>query len=98
MQDRDPNWPKYERRIGIAVGVNFLAFGIISAMIGGDAINGRIDGNSFILSAHGNDTIVSPLLWHSSATHGAITIVSFLCAFAYMFIKRLVTLNDVSAP
>ena len=89
MSDPPSNRSRIERRLAAAVIVNFIAFGVISVFIGGDAINGHIDGTTHILSAHGTDTIVAPWVWTYSLIHARLTIISFLGMFIYVLVKRL---------
>jgi len=90
MPKTDPNWKKYEHRLLIVFIVNFVLFWIVGVSIGGDALNGRVEGDLYLLSSHGTDTPVSPWLWHYSQTHARLTITSFFIVFLYTFIKNMV--------
>ena len=49
---------------------NFLLFFLFSLVLGGDALNGRIDANGdYLLAEHGRTTKVSPAVWHYSRVH-----------------------------
>ncbi len=54
----------------IAIGIlNFVSFCIVAEVIGGDAINGRIDGGRYFVSEHGHDTEVSRSVFEYSRFH-----------------------------
>ena len=90
MTNGDQNWAKYERRIGLAMVVNFVVFWVIGVSIGGDTINRHIDGGIHYLSSHGVDTAVLPLVWYYSLTHASVVIGCFVLFFAYTALSGLV--------
>jgi hypothetical protein len=51
--------------------VNFIAFNAVAMMIGGDALNGKIEGGHFFLSDHGRLTEVSRSVFADSRWHAA---------------------------
>ena len=54
----------------IAIGMlNFLAFGIIAACLGGDAVNGRSENGHYFFSSHGKETEVSAAVFNYSRIH-----------------------------
>jgi hypothetical protein len=56
--------------VAIAAGiVNFFAFAIIAACLGGDAVNGRSVGGHYFLSSHGKKTEVSEAVFNYSRIH-----------------------------
>lgn len=58
--------------------VNFTAFLVVSAHLGGDALNGYIRDGHFFLCAHGICTQVNSRLWHYSYYHAVATICLML--------------------
>ena len=55
---------------------NFLVFGAVSVMIGGDALNGHSDGAHYFLDQHGKLTEVSRSVFQYSRTHELLTLVT----------------------
>ena len=54
----------------IVIGIlNFLAFGIAAASLGGDAINGRSGNGHYYFSSHGKLTEVSEAVYNYSRIH-----------------------------
>lgn len=61
---------KYFASTLIAIGIlNFVSFWIVAEAFGGDAVNGRIDGGRYWVSAHGHDTEVSHSVFEYSRFH-----------------------------
>jgi hypothetical protein len=54
--------------IGLCV-MNFIAFYIVSSLIGGDAINGKIEYGQYFLGEHGRFTQVSQAIFAYSRWH-----------------------------
>jgi hypothetical protein len=49
---------------------NSALFCILSAVLGGDALNGRIDEDGkHLVSSRGRSTVVSPAVWYLSRAH-----------------------------
>jgi len=74
--------------IAIFIGVvNFLLFALISAFIGGDAINGKIENGHYYLANHGRLTEVSAFIFGYSQLHIYSLFVTFpllaLASIAY---------------
>lgn len=66
--------------------LNFLAFWVIGVLLGGDAINGKIEGGHYFLGQRATFTEVSPMVWYYSVTHAVATIVTLPVA-AYFGIR-----------
>jgi hypothetical protein len=56
--------------------VNFVAFWVIGLLLGGDALNGMVDGSHYFLADRATLTEVSPMVWYYSFTHAVLTIVT----------------------
>jgi hypothetical protein len=61
---------------------NFAVFVLVSACIGGDAINGYVSDGRFFVCAHGRCAQVSPSVWHYSYWHALVTIGLMLLVVA----------------
>ena len=85
---REPKHKRYARAAFIVFFLNLLAFGAISVIIGGDAINGSIDAGTYYVSARGEETAVHPLVWYFSMVHGCIVIGSFVLFAGYAIASR----------
>jgi hypothetical protein len=48
---------------------NFAAFFVVALMLGGDALNGKIEDGRYYLANHGRFTEVSSAVWHYSRAH-----------------------------
>jgi hypothetical protein len=76
----------------IAIGIlNFLSFCIIAMSIGGDAVDGRIDGGRYFVSAHGRDTEVSRSAFEYSRFHARSVWVTHplaFCGFVLLFAEH----------
>ena len=57
--------------------VNFVLFGVISVIIGGDALNGRVEDGHFYLGGGGEDVEVHCFVFVYSKLHAIITISLF---------------------
>lgn len=55
---------------------NLLAFGIIAHYLGGDAINGRMEGGRYYLATHGHSTEVTQAVYAYSKMHAISVIVT----------------------
>ena len=62
---------------GIAV-LNFAAFAVISSQLGGDALNGKIEGDKYFLMSHGVYTEVSSKIWYYSLFHTTSVFVTHI--------------------
>jgi len=49
--------------------LNFAIFWIVAVSIGGDAVNGKIEGNQYYVASHGRYTEVSSGVWKYSEIH-----------------------------
>jgi hypothetical protein len=64
--------------IAIFIGVvNFLLFILISVLIGGDAVNGKVANGHYYLASHGKLTEVSAFVFGYSQLHIASLFVTF---------------------
>jgi hypothetical protein len=62
--------------------LNFLGFIFISAILGGDAIDGRVQGGQYFLGSHGIYTQVSHAVFIYSACHGYSAMFGMLATIA----------------
>lgn len=65
---------------------NFVLYFVLSSLIGGDAVNGHLEGGRHFVSGHGQLTEVSRSTWSFNLIHTYLTIVSF---FALMVVKAV---------
>jgi hypothetical protein len=61
--------------------VNFFAFVVGSAYLGGDALNGYVRTGHYFVCAHGGCAEVSSVIWHAYASFGGILLVFAETAF-----------------
>ena len=75
--DGGPRWARLQRNwlLGFAA-VNFVSFMIASLALGGDAVNGKIEGGRHYLGNHGQYTEVSSGVWQYSRIHGRSIMVT----------------------
>jgi len=75
----------------IVVGfANFLAFFVVSAAIGGDALNGHVTDGHYYVASHGSYTEVPQLAWTASWIHAVVTKVSWplvILAMAFLLFR-----------
>jgi hypothetical protein len=61
---------KYFAQTLIAIGfLNFISFAVVASLLGGDAVNGKTDGQRFYLGSHGHYTEVSRSTFEYSRFH-----------------------------
>lgn len=71
----------------IVCGVIGISFFVETAALGGDALNGYVNGGHYFVSSHGSDTEVSQGLWTLSRIHGVAMMISVpLGMFAMAFL------------
>jgi hypothetical protein len=68
--------------IAVLAVVNFVAFAVGCAYLGGDALNGYAHGDHFFVCEHGHCTEVSSAAWHYSYWHAYAAIGGMLLLFA----------------
>ncbi len=49
--------------------LNFVSFAVISTIIGGDAIHGKVEGGRYYIGGHGHFAEVSPSVFKYSTFH-----------------------------
>ena len=88
-------WERHRRKIAAALVilpfVNFFLYALIAEILGGDAVNGKVDGGRYYLGLHGQYTEVSRAVFTYSKYHTyAIwaTSILFLTTAAILEIKR----------
>ncbi len=62
--------------------VNFFAFVVGSAYLGGDALNGYVRSGHYFVCAHGGCAEVSSAIWHYSYWHAYASFGGILLVFA----------------
>ena len=71
--------------------VNFIAFVIIAILIGGDAVNGRIDSGHYFVANHGRLTEVSASVFTYSRWHARSLFVTHplgMIAIGWIYSRR----------
>ena len=61
--------------------LNFVAFWAIAVALGGDAINGKVEGGRYLLMNNGRYTEVSREVWNYSRIHTISVFVTFPLIF-----------------
>jgi hypothetical protein len=56
--------------------INFFAFFIMALVIGGDAMNGKVENGHYLVASHGRLTEVSPDIFTYSLWHARIVFVT----------------------
>lgn len=64
--------------------LNFVVFVAIAMYLGGDALNGRIEGGHYFLGSHGTYTEVSYGVFLYSKIHTIIFLIGHLLLFIYL--------------
>ena len=73
----------------VVVGVlNFLAFVVVSAVIGGGALFGKVVGNHYFVNSHGRFTAVSPWVWYCSLVQAVSQLITFPLIVMGWFVSR----------
>ena len=67
--------------------LNFVWFFQISCVIGGNALIGKVDADSYFVGNHGKFTEVSSWVWHYSRIHTYSTWVTHGLAFVAIWIS-----------
>ena len=70
------------RLIGIAGFLNFCLFVAVDILLGGDALNGRVEGTRYFLGSHGGYTEVSHAVFVYSACHAVSAFLGMFAAVA----------------
>jgi len=70
------------RLIAIAGFLNFCVFVAVDVLLGGDALNGRVEGTHYFLGSHGSYTEVSHAVFVYSACHAASALLGMFAAVA----------------
>jgi hypothetical protein len=69
--------------------INFVVFLFIAFHVGGDALNGHVDGERWMIRGHGGYMEVTRGFWIYSFVHALATIGSFLVVFVWYFVKKV---------
>lgn len=73
--------------IVIVIGIlDFILLFLSSIIIGGDAVNGYIQDNTFYVGSHGEYTKVSKLIWYISYYH----VISVFITFPFMMVAGVI--------
>ena len=82
-----PNFKKISKRAkwviyptAVIAWVNFIVFWFVAVYLGGDALNGYVQGNHYFICAHGSchevtQTIWNYSYWHTISAGGGILLV-----------------------
>jgi hypothetical protein len=71
-------WPPWFAVAVIILGfANFLAFFVVTAALGGDALNGHVTDGRYFVASHGTYTEVSQAAWTASRIHATVTLLSW---------------------
>src|SRR5262245_55965390 len=75
--------------LGCVAILNFLSFVAAAAVLGGDAVNGKTDGQKYYLSSHGHFTEVSRSVFEYSRFHAYSVWVTHPLAFigGYIYMR-----------
>lgn len=78
-----------DRAIQIAWAINLVAFGVVAALIGGDALNGHESAGHYYLSNHGTLTEVNRGVFLYSKIHAILaSVLQFLVLFSLILAWR----------
>jgi hypothetical protein len=70
------------RLVAIAGVLNFCLFVAVGVLLGGDALNGRVEGPHYFLGSHGSYTEVSHAVFVYSACHAVSALLGMFAAVA----------------
>ena len=83
MTHRPPSLP-WPRIVFLLLVVNFVAFIAVTGLLGGDALNGRVEEGRYYLSRGRAETETNAWIWWFSLLYAALTFGSFLLYAAVM--------------
>jgi len=84
-QPRDERKPRRELFLeiaAIAASLNFFAFILIDVLLGGDALNGKVDSGRYYLGNHGAYTEVTRGVFVYSACHATLALLGLIAVAA----------------
>lgn len=85
----DKYWNNWVATISIVAVLNFVVFVVVAITIGGDALNGKIEGGHYFLASHGVYTEVSDRVFTYSRLHAISMVITHLLAFVSCGISYL---------